>query len=80
MIHLASYTEDTLELAQPTGRFNHVCFNLRGLAACRERLQAHGVRFEEQNREILPVVQLFMKDPAGVGVELSFNKAAEGLA
>ena len=40
VLHLASYAEDELALAQPTGRFNHVCFRLRGMAEAKARLAA----------------------------------------
>lgn len=78
VLHLASYAEDEQELAQPTGRFNHVCFRMSGLAGLKERLQAAGLQYREQRREGNPVIQLFVRDPAGVMVELSFDRQAEG--
>jgi catechol 2,3-dioxygenase-like lactoylglutathione lyase family enzyme len=78
VLHLASYSEDELALAQPTGRFNHVCFRMTGLAALKGRLDAAGLQYREQRREGNPVIQLFVRDPAGVMVELSFDRKAEG--
>ncbi|MGH1360280.1 MAG: VOC family protein [Burkholderiaceae bacterium] len=80
VLHLASYgANDTAPLHQSTGRFNHVCFAMQGLAAHREKLQNAGTEFKESNRPNAEVVQLFLTDPTGVMVELNFSKAAEGL-
>lgn len=80
VVHLAAYQEDDLALSQPTGRFNHVCFRKTGLAQTRERLAVSSYAFREQNRSGNPLIQLFVTDPAGVTVELSFDKADEGIA
>lgn len=79
VLHLASYEEDDLALSQPTGRFNHVCFRKTGLAQTRERLAASSLKYREQERPGNPVVQIFVTDPAGVTVELVFDRKAEGL-
>ena len=80
VLHLASYQEDDLALSQPTGRFNHVCFRMRGLAEAQARLAAGTHPHREQERPGNPLVQVFVTDPAGLTVELTFDKAAEGLA
>ena len=80
VLHLATYQEDDLALAQSTGRFNHVCFRMRGLAEARARLAASSHPWREQERPGNPLVQIFVTDPAGLTVELSFDKSAEGLA
>lgn len=80
VLHLATYQEDELALSQPTGRFNHVCFRKTGLAQTRERLAAGNHPYREQDRRGNPVVQIFVTDPAGVTVELTFDKSAEGIA
>lgn len=77
VLHLATYQEDELELSQPTGRFNHVCFRKTGLAQTRERLASGRYAHREQDRPSSPVVQIFVTDPAGVTVELTFDRAAE---
>ena len=79
VLHLATYQEDVAALAQPTGRFNHVCFRMRGLAQTRARLSQSPYAFREQSRPGLPMVQIFVTDPAGITVELTFDAAAEGL-
>jgi len=80
VLHLATYQEDDLALSQSTGRFNHVCFRMRGLAEARLRLAASSHPWREQERPGNPLVQIFVTDPAGLTVELSFDKAAEGPA
>ena len=80
VLHLATYQEDDLALAQPTGRFNHVCFRMRGLAETRSRLAASSHQYREQERPGNPLVQIFVTDPAGLTVELTFDKASEGTA
>jgi catechol 2,3-dioxygenase-like lactoylglutathione lyase family enzyme len=79
VVHLATYQEDDLTLSQPTGRFNHVCFRKTGLAHTRERIAAGSYSFREQARPGNPVMQIFVTDPAGITVELTFDKAAEGI-
>jgi catechol 2,3-dioxygenase-like lactoylglutathione lyase family enzyme len=74
VLHLACYAEDELELAQPSGRFNHVCFRKRGLAEAKARLDAAGFQYREQRSERSAVVQIFVRDPAGVMVEMSFQQ------
>jgi catechol 2,3-dioxygenase-like lactoylglutathione lyase family enzyme len=59
----------------PTGRFNHVALRARGLAAARARLLAHGIAWRESPVPGLPVHQLFLRDPAGLQIELSFDAA-----
>lgn len=78
VLHLATYREDELPLSQPTGRFHHVCFRKRGLAETRERLAASSHVWREHSRPGSPLVQIFVTDPAGVTVELTFDQAAEG--
>ncbi len=79
VVHLATYQEDDLALSQPTGRFNHVCFRKTGLARTREQIAAGGYSAREQARPGNPVMQIFVTDPAGITVELTFDKAAEGI-
>ncbi len=79
VLHLACYSDDAAALEQPSGRFHHFCLAMSGLEACRTRLRELSVPYDEQNRPGVPVVQLFLKDPAGVRIELSFEKRAEGL-
>jgi len=80
LVHLASYGEnEPAPLQQTTGRLNHLCFAMQGLAEHRRQLEAENISFKESDRPGASVVQLFLKDPTGVTIELNFSKALEGL-
>lgn len=80
IVHLASYGEnDPAPLRQTSGRLNHICFAMQGLASHRSQLESQGIEFRESNRPGAVVVQLFLKDPTDVMIELNFSKAVEGL-
>ena len=56
----------------PTGLLDHIAFSCTGLVQMRERLAARNTAFEER---IIPrdgQIQLFMRDPNGVMVELFY--------
>lgn len=77
VIHLASYQQDEDALAQQTGRFNHWCLNIsEPIEQFRQRLTDHELEFREQNNPVNTVIQIFVKDPAGIMLELSFPKTA----
>lgn len=56
----------------PTGAFNHFAFACSDLEATLARLRAHGVAFEETIVPATGATQLFLRDPAGVEIELNF--------
>lgn len=58
------------------GFFDHVAFSCHGLSAIIERLTRLKVPFEVDEVASLKQVQLFLRDPAGVGVELNFFNEA----
>lgn len=61
-----------------TGVIDHVSVSAIGYRELRERFRAHELAWREQ---ILPTVglwQLFVHDPSGVLLELTFSAAAEG--
>lgn len=59
--------------AQPAGVFNHFAFDCDDLDAMRARLDAAGVEYQADVMDKLQQTQLFLTDPAGVGVELTFT-------
>lgn len=78
VVHLAGNQpagEASISPDLPTGRFNHVALGARGLAAMRARLQSHGIDWREAPVPGLPVHQLFLRDPVGLQIELSFDAA-----
>lgn len=60
---------------QPTGVFNHLAFDCDDLAGTRARLDAAGLAYEVDGVDALRQVQLFLTDPVGIGVELTFSGA-----
>ncbi|TAN07455.1 MAG: diguanylate cyclase [Rhodanobacteraceae bacterium] len=59
--------------AQPPGVFNHLAFDCSDLGATRARLDAAGVVYEVDVVDELHQTQLFLTDPAGIGIELTFT-------
>ena len=61
--------------SQPSGVFNHLAFDCDDLDATRARLEQAGIHYETDVVEELHQTQLFLSDPAGMGVELTFSQA-----
>ena len=55
------------------GCFNHLAFDCDDLESTRARLDAVGIEYETDVVDELHQVQLFLTDPAGIGVELTFT-------
>lgn len=74
LVHLTACDEQDArangEAAQ--GFFDHIAFSCKGLAGIVERLARLNIPYEVDEVRALRQVQLFMRDPAGVGVELNF--------
>ena len=73
VVHLT--IEDGGDARTPAARttFDHVAFSCEGLREFVERLERAGVEYEADEVASLGQVQLFLRDPAGVGVELNFT-------
>jgi catechol 2,3-dioxygenase-like lactoylglutathione lyase family enzyme len=61
--------------SQPPGVFNHLAFDCNDLDATRARLERAGIRYETDVVDELHQTQLFLSDPAGMGVELTFTQS-----
>ena len=74
LVHLTACDADDPRAGGARGQnfFDHVAFKCTGLAACVERLRRSGVPYELAEVPALRQVQLFLRDPAGVGIELNF--------
>lgn len=59
--------------AQATGWLDHIAFACVDLPALRAKLDAAGVPYRINVVDMPPQVQVFLTDPAGVGVELNFR-------
>ena len=57
-----------------SGSVDHVAFAADRLGAVRERLAKSGIDFDERRVPGRPIVQLFLRDPDGVAIELNFSE------
>lgn len=73
LVHLTACDEGDERASASRATFDHVAFSCEGLKEFVARLEGAGVRFEVDEVASLRQVQLFMRDPAGVGVELNFT-------
>lgn len=73
VLHLTLATDGAA--TQPAGVFNHLAFDCDDLDGTRARLDAAGFTYEVDGVDALQQVQLFLTDPAGIGVELTFSGA-----
>lgn len=80
IVHLYALLDDAA--APPagwaTGPLDHISFRAHGLAATRAHLQAQGVPFEEAPVPGWPLHQVFLRDPKGLKIEMTFDLFAEG--
>lgn len=59
---------------------DHVAFRASGLAAARSRLDAAGIAYTEAPVPGWTLHQVFIRDPLGLKIELTFDLATEGCA
>ena len=74
IVHLTACDEDDAR-ANAESRlsfFDHIAFSCKGLAGAIERLKRLNIPYEMVEISSLGQVQLFVLDPARVGVELNF--------
>ncbi|MFM9972098.1 MAG: VOC family protein [Burkholderiales bacterium] len=82
VIHLVG-TDYDAPLAHPApkcGQLDHISFRSTGMLKQRERLQSLGMAFEEADVPASPIQQIFVRDPAGILVELTYDKQVEAAA
>ena len=76
VVHLAANLPDDVEVPDgklATGKFNHVSFRCKNLPAARARLTAKGLKFHELPVPGFPLHQVFLRDPIGLLIELTFD-------
>jgi len=71
LVHISARLPDDSP-PPPPGPFDHISFRARGLDALRARLRAAGLAFEEAPVPGFPLHQIFLRDPAGAKVEVTF--------
>ena len=60
-----------------TGPLDHISFRAHDLEATRAQLRADGIDFEEAPVPGWPLHQVFLRDPKGLKIELTFHLDAE---
>jgi catechol-2,3-dioxygenase len=74
VLHLSEAGGDEqLEIHVP-GTFNHAAFVCSDRQGFEQRLSASGTKFSKARVPGTNIVQLFLEDPAGNGIELSFDE------
>ena len=79
VIHLVG-TEYDAPLGQPVpacGQLDHISFRSTGMQQQHERLRKQGVNFEEADVPSSPIQQIFVRDPARILVELTYDRRVE---
>lgn len=76
VLHLSEASASEDRPATAVGTFDHAAFDCSGREHFEARLEAAGVPYRLASVPLTGQVQLFFKDPAGNGVELSFRSAA----
>jgi len=64
----------------PTGGLDHISFRTHGLEATRARLKDLGTAFDEFPLPGTPIHQIFLRDPTGLKIELTFDLDEERCA
>lgn len=75
IVHL--YASLTEKAAGSTGPLDHVSFRAHGLAEIRSFLQADGTSFDEFPLPGTSINQIFLRDPNGLKIELTFDMNEE---
>ena len=74
IVHLACRDTVTAPTGpSPSVSFEHIAFRVRGLPDVRAKLAAEGVPYAEAPLPGFPLHQLFLTDPFGLRVELTFD-------
>ncbi|HVF45719.1 MAG TPA: VOC family protein [Pyrinomonadaceae bacterium] len=73
VVHLTAEDGDDARTPHARSTFDHVAFSCEGLREFVGRLERAGVEYEADEVASLGQVQLFLRDPAGVGLELNFT-------
>jgi catechol 2,3-dioxygenase-like lactoylglutathione lyase family enzyme len=78
VVHLVqmSAAETAAEDSNGRSALDHVSFQCSGLQGALVRLQQYGIAYRVSKVPVLNQTQLLAKDPAGVGIELSFEAGA----
>jgi catechol-2,3-dioxygenase len=78
VLHLSEAGAGESRPVPGSGTFDHVAFACEGLAGTRARLEAMGIALRMAKVPRSGQTQIFLKDPAGNGVELNFPPSDAG--
>jgi len=74
LVHLAAIaSDDSARRSVAAAGFDHVSLRARGLQATRDRLGSLSVPYEELPVPGWPLHQIFLRDPVGSKIELTFE-------
>ena len=74
VLHLSEASPGEVHAAHVDGTFNHAAFDCLGRADTEARLARLGVPYKTAVVPLTGLVQLFLQDPMGNGVELNFSR------
>jgi catechol-2,3-dioxygenase len=74
VLHLSEARADESRLTHTSTTFDHVAFTCTDRAAMEASLHRHNIPFSRGQVAELGIHQLFLQDPGGNGVELSFKE------
>ena len=72
ILHLSVAGADEKQLPQVEFMLNHVAMDCSGKSDFEKRLNENAIPYEYATVPGTTVEQIFLKDPAGIGIELSF--------
>lgn len=79
IVHLVAMSPDEQPRARPGGAIDHVSLRCVDLDGTLDQLRARDIEFSISEVPLLGDTQVFFKDPVGVGVELTFEKARDNV-
>ena len=73
IVHLIDWMRDDKPAAASSPHLDHIAFTCSDLQGTEARFKALGTPYERREIPEARIVQLFLKDPSGVGLELNFH-------
>jgi len=80
ILHLAATLPESappLSQTKPTGQFDHISLKATGLESAKKRLQKMAIPFDARPVVGWRLMQIFLTDPAGLKIELTFDLERE---
>jgi catechol 2,3-dioxygenase-like lactoylglutathione lyase family enzyme len=80
ILHLAATlpeSADSISPTKPTGQFDHISLKASDQVSARARLKAAGIPYDERPVPGWRMNQIFLTDPAGLKIELTFDMERE---